>query len=537
MGGTHEGWRRLARGEWAAARDAFAAALDERPGDAEALDGLGQALWWLGERDAGIDRRREAYAAYRRAGDARSAGRLATYLAGEERIDGRDAAAAGWLARARRLLAGAGAVPEAGWLAIEEAKRAVDPEVGERHARAALELAHELGDSDVECMALAQLGRAVVRQGRVEEGVALLDEAMTVALGGEASDPLACGDACCTTLVVCDGLADLQRAAQWCEAVVDFTERRRYIPVQAWCRGIYASVLVRGGDWERAEAVLAEALRRRPDRRRGGGHVLSLAVLAELRLRQGRGDEAARLLGGLEDEPTALAPRVRLHLERGEHELARALVERRAATEDADVLVLRGAVALAVGDLDLVATTARELDEAGRRLARDDLIAEAALLSGRGLAARGDADGAARDLEAAVARFRALAFPLEAARARLALAGVQARAGSPLALASARAARDAFERLGARRDADLAAALLRDLGVAGRAVTRGTGEELTAREREVLRLLAAGLSNAEIASRLVIAPKTAEHHVGRVLSKLGVRSRAQAAAHAARTGL
>jgi uncharacterized protein HemY len=68
MGGTHEGWRRLARGEWAAARDAFAAALDERPGDAEALDGLGQALWWLGERDAGIDRRREAYAAYRPGG-------------------------------------------------------------------------------------------------------------------------------------------------------------------------------------------------------------------------------------------------------------------------------------------------------------------------------------------------------------------------------------------------------------------------------------------------------------------------------------
>jgi ATP/maltotriose-dependent transcriptional regulator MalT len=533
------GWQRFARAEWLAARDAFAAALEELPGDAEALDGLGQSLWWLGERDAAIDCRRDAYAAYQRAGDARNSGRLAVYLAGEHRIDGRDAEAGGWLARARRLLGGEGVVAEVGWLAIEEAKRAVDPAVAEHQARAALELAHELGDPDVECMALAQLGRAVVRQGRVEEGVALLDEAMTVALGGEASDPLACGDACCTTLVVCDSLADLERAAQWCEAVVDFTERRRYTPVQSWCRAIYASVLVRGGKWERAEAVLAEALRRQGDRRRGGGHALALAVLADLRLRQGRGDEAETLLSGLEDEPAALAPLVRLHLERGDRALAQALLDRCAEAGSAagDLLVLRGAIALAAGDLDGAAAAADELRGVAERLAREDLTAEAALLAGRIAAAHGEGAAATRELEAAVARFAALGFPLEAARARLALADVQASTGSPLALASARDARDAFERLGARRDADQAAALLRELGVAGRTATRGSRDELTAREREVLSLLAAGLSNAEIANRLVIAPKTAEHHVGRVLAKLGVRSRAEAAAHAVREGI
>ena len=104
-----------------------------------------------------------------------------------------------------------------------------------------------------------------------------------------------------------------------------------------------------------------------------------------------------------------------------------------------------------------------------------------------------------------------------------------------------------FRRLGAawacdlkidsRRDADRAAALLRDLGAAGRTSARGDRDELTLREREVLGLLAAGLSNAEIAERLIIAPKTAEHHVGRVLAKLGVRSRAEAAAQAVREGL
>jgi DNA-binding NarL/FixJ family response regulator len=438
MGDTEVGWQHFADADWAAARDAFAAALEEDPGDPEALDGLGQSLWWLGERDAGIDRRREAYAAYQRRGDARRAGGLATYLAGEHRIDGQDAAASGWLSRARRLLAGVGVAPEQGWLAIEEAKRAADPVDAERHARAALGVAHALADPDVECMALAQVGRAMVRQGRVEEGVALLDEAMTVALGGETSDPLACSDACCTTLVVCDGLADLDRAAQWCEAVVAFTERRRFTPVQSWCRGIYGAVLVRAGDWDRAEKVLAEALLRTADLRRGGGRALPLAVLAELRLRQGRSEEATRLLTGLDDSPVALAPLIGLHLQRRELALARALLDRHGdADEDGELLALRGAVALAAGDHDAAS--------------------------------------------AAADRLRNVA--------------------------------------------------------AGRTAARGDRDALTLREREVLGLVAAGLSNAQIADRLVIAPKTAEHHVSRVLAKLGVRSRAEAAAHAVREGL
>ena len=482
MEGTEAAWQHFADADWAAARDAFAAVLEHEPDDPDALDGLGQSLWWLGERDAGIDRRREAYAAYQRRGDARSAGALAVYLAGEHRIDGQEAAASGWLARARRLLADEGASPGLGWLAIEEAKRASDPAEAEGHARTALAIAHELANPDIECMALAQLGRATVGQGRVEEGVGLLDEAMTVALGGETSDPLACGDACCTTLVVCDGLADLDRAAQWCAAVVEFTERRRFIPVQSWCRGIYGGVLVRAGDWDRAEAVLAEALRRRPDARRGGGRALPLAVFADLRLRQGRDEEAERLLSGLEDQPEALAPLVRLQIERGHLELARALLERRAGVgvERGSLEVLGGAVALAAGDLDAALAAAERLRELAAGLRREDLAAEAALLAGRVAAERGHDDAAVAELERAVAAFAALGFPLEEGRARLALAGALAAAGSPLALASARTARDAFERLGARRDADRAASLLRELGATGRTAPRGDRDELTA---------------------------------------------------------
>ncbi|MBM3678620.1 MAG: tetratricopeptide repeat protein [Actinobacteria bacterium] len=225
-----EGWQLFAEADWRGARDAFAAALADDPGDPHALDGLGQASWWLGERERAIETRREAYLGYRKRGEVLDGARVAIYLAGEERIDGRRATAAGWLARARRLLAGLEVTPEAGWLAIEEAKSAPEAGVAETHARTALDVAHRLGDHDVECMALAQLGRALVRQGRVADGVALLDEAMAIALGGESSDPLACGDACCTALATCEGLADVRRSAEWCESVVDFTERRRFVP-------------------------------------------------------------------------------------------------------------------------------------------------------------------------------------------------------------------------------------------------------------------------------------------------------------------
>ncbi len=551
MADVARGWELFGLADWQGARDAFQSALDAAPGDPDALDGLGQASWWMGERDAAIEYRREAFAGYRRAGSSRDAARLAIYQAGEHRIDGKAAAANGWIGRARRLLADENALPEIGWLEIEEAKRADDPGEAERHARAALDIAQTLGDPDVECMALAQLGRAVVSSGRVEEGMGLLDEAMAVALGGETSDPLACGDACCTTLVVCDQLADLRRASEWCAAVVEFNERRHFTPVQAWCRSIYGAVLVRAGDWERAEMVLTEALRQHADRRRAGGHALPLSVFAELRLRQGRDEEAAQLLEGVEHEPHALAPLVELHTRRGDVAMARALLDASgaAALDEGRRLVLRGAVELASGQLEEADAIGTRLAELAEGIAREDLAGEAALLRGRAAAAATPANGApgspATDgarpaialLDEAVAVFTRLGFPLEEGRARLALARARAAEGSPLAAPAARDACARFERLGARRDADEAAALLRDLGGSGRTAVRGERDELTAREREVLALVASGLSNGEIAERLVIAPKTAEHHVGKVLSKLGVRSRAEAAAHAVREGL
>jgi DNA-binding CsgD family transcriptional regulator len=149
--------------------------------------------------------------------------------------------------------------------------------------------------------------------------------------------------------------------------------------------------------------------------------------------------------------------------------------------------------------------------------------------------AAGDAQ-AAPHLQRALESFARLDMSLEAARAQLELARALGADAPDAAVSEARLAFAGFERLGAAREADAAAGLLRELGVSGRPRAGGRGQ-LTAREIEVLSLLAAGLSNADIAQRLFISRRTAEHHVANILSKLDLRSRAEAAAYAVREGL
>jgi DNA-binding NarL/FixJ family response regulator len=163
----------------------------------------------------------------------------------------------------------------------------------------------------------------------------------------------------------------------------------------------------------------------------------------------------------------------------------------------------------------------------------DDVAAAfAELAAGRVRAAQGD-ESATGHLQAALRGFTALQLPLEAARAQRELARALAVDAPEAAVAEARLALRTFERIGAIADADATAALLRDVGVGGRAFPKHFGE-LTKRETEVLALLADGCSNEEIAQRLVISRRTAEHHVAHILSKLGLRSRAEAAVYALR---
>ena len=188
---------------------------------------------------------------------------------------------------------------------------------------------------------------------------------------------------------------------------------------------------------------------------------------------------------------------------------------------------------LACGDARAAEAAARRLGELARSSGIRLVAARADLAEARVAVAAGRASQAAEPARRALAELSRLSMPLEMGEARLELARALAGDAPDLARDEARTAFATFRELGASRAMDVAAALLRELGTGTAARARGYGE-LTAREQEVLGLLALGMSNARIAETLFISEKTAGHHVSRILSKLGVRNRAEAAAHAAR---
>ena len=147
--------------------------------------------------------------------------------------------------------------------------------------------------------------------------------------------------------------------------------------------------------------------------------------------------------------------------------------------------------------------------------------------------ANGDAGAATVSLESALQILASLDLPYESARCSFELGRVMAGHRRLDAVEHAQRALVSFERLGAVIDADRAAEFLRSLGVASRVGPKRVGI-LTVREQEVLRLLGLGLSNPELAERLHVSRKTASHHVSSILTKLGLRNRAEAAAYAVR---
>ena len=192
------------------------------------------------------------------------------------------------------------------------------------------------------------------------------------------------------------------------------------------------------------------------------------------------------------------------------------------------LLALLVDVYLAEGQIDHAAATAERLQRLAQNQRGPYLRAAAALAAGQVCIERGWGDARPR-LHQALEGFAQAKLPMEVACTRLAMARSLAESSPEVAIAEARSALDAFERLEAARHADAAAQLLRSMGAPARVGPKGTGA-LTKRETEVLELLGAGLSNPEIGDRLYITRKTVEHHVGSILSKLGLRNRAEAAA-------
>jgi DNA-binding CsgD family transcriptional regulator len=547
-----DGQALLATAEDALGRGAFdeavslceeATAVAEAEGPARFLLG---ALRLMDERYPEAQQEWEtAFRVLRAAGHGRLAARAAVELAELHAAAlGHPSAANGWIERARRCLEGEGPCVEWGYveLAIMGCDRldAVDLLAA---AERALAIAEAHGDGDLEARALCDRGLALVGQGRVRDGFACLDAALAAITAGEVT-PMAVGLCFCSMLTACDRAGDVARAAEWTTLVraVYAAMAPRPVVMFTHCRVAYGSVLCAAGRWTEGEALLVEALG--PiDAPVLSHRSTTVAHLAGLRLDQGRVEEAADLLAPFAHHVTSCGPLARVHLSRGEVALAAAVLRRGLdelvgdALRRAPLLGLLVDVEVERGDLDAARDAAAALADLAATVDLPSLRVLAGRAEARVLVALGDPIAALGVLTTTLSG-RADDPSALLAEVRLQRAEVRAATGdAPGAIDDARSALAVAHRLGAAPVRDRAAALLRDLGDTGRLRPQQASDvaaALSRREQEVLDLVVQGLTNAQIAERLYISKKTAEHHVGRVLTKLGVRSRAEAAALAVR---
>ena len=535
----------LSRGEWEQALAHFEAA-SERDHGAEAIEALAMAAWWLDSAQLAIESREQAYRLYRERGDAAAAARMAIWLGWDSlAFRGEPAVARGWLQRAHRLLEGLRPVPEHGWLALREGEFAFllenDIAATRRFAERARSIGTALAVPDIEFSALGLEGLALASQGKVAAGIRLLDEASAAAMAGEMAEPWAAGRTCCYMITACERVRDLERADQWSQRMLEFAKRWRILDLFAVCRAHYGAILVLRGAWEEADAVFETALAELRASRPGIAFE-ALVRRADLRRRQGRLVEAAELFRQAEFHPYAQLGLAHVALDRGDAADAADRVRRllrklgpESRLQRAAGLDLYARVLLALGEADRARTAHEELQAVAAEVGSNWLRAAALAVAGLVAQAEGDLDGARWRIEDAIDLFGQCGDPFEAARSRLDLARVLAALGRGGAAAEqARVAHKTLAGMQAEREAQRASALLRELGDPDWA---GPAPVLTARELDVLQLVARGLSNTEIAQRLVLSEHTVHRHLANILHKLDLSSRAAAAAWGIRAGL
>ncbi len=525
----------IANANWLEAKKQFEIAL-QGSDSPEARDGLGLALWWLNDIPGSHEERSLAYLGYKTSGNLPKAARLAAWLAREQVfLRANVSAMNGWFGRAFRLLEEMGPCIETGWVKIYHASMTASPDGKEETAKEAIAIARQYQESDLEAFSLAILGSALVAQTKIKEGMDAIDEAMTAVISGEVKDYFVASETFCVTLSACELAGDLSRTNHWCEAALEYARRYQCSFLSAYCRTTYGSLLAETGKWQDAETALTEAIHTF-DAGHRGLRVNAVLKLADLRVSQGRLEEAEVLLSGYEDYGSSVLPRARLHLARGELELAQAILEQALrsdsspALDRAPFLRLLVDVLLASNEVDSARRTAEELASLSRLTGSDLFLAQAELALGQ-ISRYLDQADAIGHFHKALDHLHIHEGSLLACRVKLELARTLKDTDRAGAVTWARAALAGFERIGAAHDADETTQLLREMGASVRATPRSQDELLTAREAEVLELLARGLSNREVAARLVVSAKTVEHHVSQILGKLGLRNRAEAAAY------
>jgi DNA-binding CsgD family transcriptional regulator len=525
---------------WTSAHEALRRADGASQLVGDDLEQLATAAYLTG-RDAEYLRLLErAHRAHLASGAPARAVRAAFWLGLKLLLRGEIGSASGWRCRAERILEGQHEdCAEPGYLALLDAQQRVadgDWEGVIATAAEAVATGERFAEPDLLAAALHLQGRARLQQGRLHEGLSLLDEAMVGVIAGELS-PIMTGLVYCSVIEGCREVYALDRAREWTLALCRWCEAQpQMLAFVGLCRVHRAELLHLDGKWREAlrEAALAFSLSAGINRQAAAA---ALYLQAEIHRRLGELTAAEVAYRDASQRGWSAHPGLALlRLTQGRTAAAaaairRALEESTERSQRVELLAAAVEIRVAAGSLGEARSASRELQRLADSLEARWLRALAAQAGGAVELAEGNASAAVGPLRRACETWHELAVPYFAARVRVLLAcccrDLGDREGADLELA---AARTVFEKLGAVSDL----ARLKDLSTDGRS-SRAHG--LTSRELDVLRHVAAGKSNADIARTLFLSERTVERHVSSILHKLNVRSRSAATAHAFRHAL
>jgi len=520
---------------WASAFSQLAAADAEEPLGPDDLVLLAQSALLTGREAEGGDLLSRAHQAFLGAGEVQRAVRCAFWLGFTLLVGGESAKAGGWLSRAGRLLEGQPDCVDKGYLLLPEGYRlfhAGKPERAHALFVQAADMGEKFHERELITLALQGQGRSLIRQGQIERGVNLLDEAMVAVTAGEVS-PLTAGGVYCSVLEACGEICDLQRAQEWTSALDRWcASQPDLVPYRGHCLVRRAELLQLHGAWPDAleGAQRASEWLLHPAPKPGAGSAFyQMGEVYRLRGKFAEAEEAYRQASQWYRNPgsgLALLRLVQGKVAEAETAIRRALEEEQRPGPRARILDAYVEIMLAAGDVAAARGASNQLAEIAGRRNTPFLRALALRATGSVLLAEGDARGALAALRQSWQLWCDLQAPYEAARVRYLMALAFNRLGEEHnAAVELEAAGETFLRLGASVDLARVDVLL------CREAPKGAGP-LTDRELEVLRLVASGMTNRSIAGKLHISEKTVARHLSNIFMKLDLSSRTAAAAYA-----
>jgi DNA-binding CsgD family transcriptional regulator len=531
-----------ARRAWGDAYSSYATAASAAALELDDLECYAIAAHLIGRKDESRDILAQGYREALRTGGSARAARFAFWMGHSLTFEDRMSEASGWFARARQLLADQEReCPEHGYLLIPqgvEQLEAGDSDAATTTFTEAQRIATRCGDLNLRAMAGHCRGRALIRCGRIADGMAVLDEVMVAVTSGEVS-PMVVGDVYCGVLEACREVLDLRRAREWTGALSRWcVSQPDLVPYRGPCQVYRAEVMQFHGSWSDAfeEAQRAcEWLSLAVSPEGPADAFYRIGELHRLRGAYAEAEEAYRQASRLGRRPEPGLPLLwmaRGQLSAAQTALHRALEEetdlaRRAGLLDADIQVL-----LAQGDVAGARTRAIELREIATALGAPVVRAVCTMAEGTALIAEHEPGAALSPLRRAWMEWQRLEAPYDAARVRLLIGCAYRDLGDQESAAMEfDAARWVFQQLGALPD------LARVDVLASRSDAKEAPGGLTMREVDVLSLIAAGQTNKEIGVTLVISEHTVARHVQNMLAKLGCSSRTALAVYAVEHGL